>query len=130
MKSIRTALTLLLAILWLPVTSHCLILESVSSLDFLSCCAHEEATAHHEDDCATDFCAVVENAQYKSSLQRVTAPSMDMYGFFELPPLLATTLTPTAIGPHQSNDALARLPVAWQFSARTALPPRAPSVVS
>lgn len=133
MKTIRTALTLLLAILWLPVTSHCAILESVASLSFLSCCAHVDEnpqTEHHEDDCATDACAIVEGAQYKSSLQRVTVPPMDMHVLFELPALFETELSPTASNAHQSDDALARLPVAWQFSARTALPPRAPSFVS
>lgn len=130
MKTIRTALTLLLAILWLPVTSHCAILESVASLDFLACCAHEEATTHHEDDCATDACAIVEGAQYKSSFQRVTVPAMDMHVLFELPPLVETTLSPPALSAHQSDDALAQLPASWQFSARTALPPRAPSFVS
>jgi hypothetical protein len=123
-------MTLLLAILWLPVASHCMILESVSSLDFLSCCAHEESTTHHDDDCSTDACAIVEGAQYKSSLQRVTVPPLDMHVLFEFPPLLETEAPFQILGLHQSDEALSQLPVAWQFSARTALPVRAPSFVS
>lgn len=131
MRTIKTTLTLLLAILWLPVSSHCLLLESASTLEFLSCCAHEDKTTeHHEDECATDSCSIVEGAQYKSSLQRVTVPPLDTHVAFELPPLLVTTLKSAVITAHQSDDALAQLPVAWQFSARTAQPPRAPSLVS
>ena len=131
MRTIKTTLTLLLAIFWLPVSSHCLLLESAAKLEFLSCCAHEDTTtAHHEDECATDSCAVVEGAQYKSSLQRVTVPPLDMHVAFELPHLLVTTLESAAIAAHQADDALMQLPVAWQFSFRTAAPPRAPSLVS
>ncbi len=133
MSKIRAALTILLATLWLPVSSHCLLLEVSSGLESLSCCTHteaQEAAPHHEDDCATDACSVVEGAKYQSSFQRVTVPPLDTHVLFELLPLLEPTLTSTVIGTHQSDDALARLPVAWQFSARTALPPRAPSFVS
>ena len=131
MRNLKTMLTLLLAIVWLPVSSHCLLLESASNLEFLSCCAHEDTTtAHHEDECATDSCAVVEVAQYKSSFQRVTVPPLDTHVAFELPPSLVTSLKSTAIAAHQTGDALAQLLVAWQFSVRTAAPPRAPSLVS
>lgn len=130
MRTTRTTLTLLLAILWLPVSSHCLLSESASKFEFLSCCEHEETTtAHHEDECATDACAIVEGAQYKSSFQRVTVPPLDNQVAFELPPLLVTTLRSASIAAHRSNDALVQLPVTWQFSFRTAAPPRAPSFV-
>ncbi len=132
-RTLKTMLTLLLAILWLPVSSHCLFLEITSGFESLSCCTHadnKDKTAHHEDDCATDSCAVVEGAQYKSSIQRVTVPPLDMHVAFELPPLLVTTLESAAIAAHQTDDALVQLPVAWQFSFRTAAPPRAPSLVS
>jgi hypothetical protein len=133
MSTIRTALTILLAIFWLPVASHCLLLEVTSGLESLSCCTHPDATdsaTHHEDDCATDSCTTVENAKYQAAFQRVTVPPLDTHVLFELLPLLEPTLTSKVISAHQSDDALARLPVAWQFSTRTALPPRAPSLVS
>ena len=131
MRALKTMLTLLLAIVWLPVSSHCLLLESASNLEFLSCCTHEDNTSdHHEKECATDSCSIVEGAQYKSSFQRVTVPPLDTHIAFELPPLLVTTLTPATIAAHKTDDALVRLPVAWQFSFRTAAPPRAPSLVS
>jgi hypothetical protein len=133
MSKIRAALVILLATLWLPVSSHCLVMEVSSGLESLSCCTHtetQEAAPHQEDDCATDACSVVEGAKYKSSLQRVNIPALDMNVLFELPPLLENAPTFNAGSPHQSDDTLAQLPVAWQFSERTALPPRAPSFVS
>jgi hypothetical protein len=133
MSKIRATLAILLATLWLPVSSHCLVMEVSSGLESLSCCTHteaQEAAPHPEDDCATDACSVVEDAKYKHTLQQVTIPALDTHLLFELPPLLETALTFSASSPHRLDDSLARLPVAWQFSARTALPPRAPSFVS
>lgn len=130
---IRTMLTLLLAIFWLPVSSHCLLMEVTSGFESISCCAHsdsENPPASHQDDCATDACAIVEGAQYKSSLQRVTVPVLDNHVLFELPAPQLTRLPLAVISPHSPDDTLASLPVAWQFAARTALPPRAPSFVS
>lgn len=133
MKLIRTILTVFLAILWLPVTSHCLIFDSAPGYEYLSCCTHTEAVTvaeHHEDDCAADSCALVESALYKSALQRITVPPLGTSVVFELPPLLQTALPYAVISMRQTNDILARLPVGWQFSTRTALPGRAPSFIS
>jgi len=133
MSKIRAVLTLLLAILWLPVSAHCRLLEATSGLESLSCCTHpqaQEESPHNEDDCATDACSVVENAKYKSSFQRVTVPPLDTLLVFQLPPTLEIILTSSAISRHQPEDSLALLPAAWQFAARTALPPRAPSFIS
>lgn len=133
MRTIKTILTLLLATLWLPITSHCLLFESANGFAALSCCSHAEMAdnlGHHEDECATDSCSIVEDAQYKSSQQRLTVPPLDTQVAFELPPLLDTTLISASVGTYQSGNALAHLPVSWQFSARTALPVRAPSFVS
>lgn len=134
MRMIRTMLTLLLAVVWLPVSAHCLFFESIGGLEILSCCSHEappeEATNHHNNDCATDACSVVESATYKSSVQRIAVPPLPQQIAFELP--LVADLTPPyrAGAANPSDDVLAWLPTAWQFSARTALPPRAPSIVS
>jgi hypothetical protein len=133
MKTIRTTLTLLLAVLWLPVSAHCLFLEVAPGFKSLSCCTHTETNipaTPHEDDCATDTCAAVEGAKYKSSSQRVTVPPLDLQVLFDLPPLLENDSFFPASPPHQFDDTLAWLPVAWQFSARTALLARAPSFVS
>jgi len=124
----RTTLTVLLALIWLPLTSHCLLFESAANFEFLSCCTHEDTPSHH-DDCATDACATIESAKYKSSLQRIIIAPPDHRVAFELPPPLdikpASAQTAT-----QRHDTIIRLLVTWQFSARTALPPRAPSFVS
>lgn len=133
MRMIRTMLTLLLAIIWLPVSSHCLLTEVISGFESISCCAHSDTKnppASHQDDCATDACATVEGAQYKSSFQRVTVPVLDHHVLFELPAPLLTPLPLATISTHSAGDTLALLPAAWQFSVRTALPGRDPSFVS
>lgn len=133
MRKIRTILTLLLATLWLPVSSHCLMIEVTSGLESLSCCAHtdtETPPAPQKDHCATDACTTVEGAQYKSSVQRITVPALDNHVLFEFPVPLLPPLTLAAISTCSSASRLDSLPVTWQFSARTALPPRAPSFVS
>jgi len=132
-RSLKTVLTLLLAIVWLPVTSHCLLFESTTSFELLACCTHVDPpsdTEHHEDECGTDSCSLIEDAQYKSSQQRITAPQPEAHVVFELPPLpdIMLALAPDSI--YQSDDALTRLPASWQFSLRAALLARAPSFVS
>jgi hypothetical protein len=130
MRNLKTMFTLLLAIVWLPISSHCLLFEPAANLAILACCDNEATTSHHENACDSDGCAVVEDAQYRSLVQRIAVPTLGMTPVFELPPLLVTTLKSAAIATHQTGDVLARLPVAWQFSFRAAAPPRAPSLVS
>ena len=128
-KWLRTMMTLTLAAVWLVATNHCK-LELIPSLGFLVCCAHGDAAPHQDNDCDTDNCAAVEKSFYKSE---DTQPSVTVPDF-----VLADSLT-------LSLDELARvspvcfnlpafappeLPVTWQFSYRTALPPRAPSIAS
>jgi len=132
-RRLRNILTVLLAILWLPVTSHCLLFETADGFDLLSCCTHAETpgnTDHHENECATDSCAIVESGQYKTSLQRLTIPPFVTQVAFELPAPFTATLPPILIPLQHIDGDLASRPGTWQFSARTALPPRAPSCVS
>lgn len=116
--------------LWLPASNHCR-LEPLPGLAFLACCDHqEEATAHHDGDCDTDGCAAVESGFYKTTSGRIQPPTPIL--------LTATLLTvlpdetrvlpvsclshSTAAPPDNSGG--------WQFAFRTALPPRAPSLIS
>jgi hypothetical protein len=132
MKTIRTALSLLLAVLWLPVTSHCLLLESFSELEFLACCEHQDAPAptHHEDECATDACATLENAQYQSCGHRVTVPPLNPQVAFLYPARPVVARPAAALAFRQVDRHLPYLPGPWQFIVRAAPVPRAPSIVS
>jgi hypothetical protein len=112
-----------MAVLWLPVTMHCA-LESISGFSFLTCCAHEDAVPHEDDDCETDACAVVESGFYKiQDHEDLVAASAD-----------AEVAAPFEADVVRRGSGSAGMPpptcdssVGWQFSSRAAPLPRAPS---
>ena len=129
MNWFKTVGLLGLLALWLPATNHCR-LEQLPGLRFLACCDHEDAAAPHHDDCRTDDCAAVESGLYKTVSGRIQSPAPVLLTATllavvpdEIPVPPASQLTrSTAIAPGDSGG--------WQFSFRTALPPRAPSFAS
>ena len=126
------SVAVLLLVLWVPVTMHCVI-ESLPGIEFLSCCLHDDAKpepspAHQDNDCETDACATVESGLYKQedSSQPLSVPllALAVWMWTADPP---TDSTPVLIPASSAPPELARF---WQFSYRTALPPRAPSLVA
>ncbi len=117
-----------LALLWLPMTSHCN-LEHLRGLEFLACCNHEDTAPHQDKDCETDVCASVESGNYKTEERAVTVPTQSLVATIS-----ALLLTAAPAIPSTSVIAIssvpAELPQRWQFAFRTAAPPRAPSFVS
>ena len=114
-------LSLVLAVLWVPVTSHCA-WENVPGLQFFKCAPSDSP----KGDCDDDACAQLEGGAYKVADPQVT-PSL---------PLLTLLFQVLVIEPVVSEASVLatapppEIPVGWQFSFRTALPPRAPSFVS
>lgn len=112
-----------LALVWVPITSHCS-WESVIGGDFFKC-----APVAENGDCSNDgdSCASVESASYKTpdAAPDVSVPSFSVI-LFQLPLISA----PPARQVAPITAAPAEIPVRWQFVSRTALPPRAPSFVS
>ena len=114
-------LSLVLAVLWVPVTSHCA-WENVSGLQFFKCATDTPENS----DCDGDGCAQLEKATYKVSSPQASVPAPILALLFQSLLLkfpadeqrLAAVTTPPEISS------------AWQFSFRAALPPRAPSFVS
>ena len=121
MKRLLQTLGFALAVLWVPVTSHCA-WENVSGLQFFKCATDTPENS----DCDGDGCAQLEKATYKTSDPQVT-PSL---------PLLTLLFQVLVIEPAVSEQSILasapppEIPAGWQFSFRTALPPRAPSFVS
>lgn len=130
-KWLRTMLVLTLAMLWLPVSLHCE-LEGIPSLKFLSCCPEENSAPHHDDDCQTDGCAVVESGLYKTEERLVLLPEPEMVLAVFLSGLRETLLSApeTAARPCPGRIVPSEISRAWQFALRTAPSPRAPSFVS
>jgi hypothetical protein len=127
-KSLRTLLTLLLVAVWPLATSHCS-LEQLPGLAFLACADEAAAAPHQDNDCETDTCASVESGLYKTE-DHPTVPTPPLISS----ELLTTVLLATELSTRETavyfNSAPPELSRLWQFSLRTALPPRAPSLAS
>jgi hypothetical protein len=117
-------LALLLAALWPLATSHCS-LEKLPGFAFLACaedrCCEPEAEAGHQ----SDACAVIESGfcKLESDCSLVPAPPTE-HSLIEMPLEVSESFAAAQVVPESSPPELSRL---WQFSTRTALPPRAPS---
>lgn len=129
MRKLRTALIILLALAWVPLTSHCK-LESLPGWEFLRCASEAPLTPEEGDPCDEDGCCAVEFAKYQSSRQQEIAPVL-LLGILPADPLGALDpLHPVGAGLGIPTSLPPELPVSWQFSLRAALPVRAPSLAS
>jgi hypothetical protein len=77
-----------------------------------------------KDDCADDACSTLEGGSYKVSETQMTVPApvltvLIQFSLFELTPVEQ---------PSPVTAAPLEIPSGWQFSFRTALAPRAPSL--
>jgi hypothetical protein len=121
-----------MATLWVAAGAHCL-LEVLPGLEFLSCCQHPEADSspgHHEKDCDSDGCAAIESGLYKAEKTQAAPPkpSLELVAWLLAAPQAAPAKTVSlTVLCSSSPPELHRI---WQFSQRTARPPRAPSFAS
>ncbi len=126
-RRLFTFVACLLAVLWLPATLHC----GLEAAGFLGH-DHEEVPA--ENDCAhacfNDSCAAVEDGAYKRSagLVKLEAPVLTLW----LAGWVERARAPEWIAPlsPDTTDSPPELARTWQFTARTALLPGAPSVLA
>lgn len=128
MRGYRNILTLLLAALFPLVTIHCK-LENIPAFQFLACETSDTSASHESEGCAEDGCELVEGSFYKIEDYQVSAVAGPLLGAeFILPGLerLPSLSNPKHVSPATAPG----LPVTWQFSTRSAAPPRAPSFVS
>lgn len=121
----------LAALAWLPMTVHCR-LESIPGLSFLACKA--ESSCHNESSpqkpVSGEDCCSIEKSDYKVSQYRITLPPPQLLSVqsVELADLARSLPPEVCIG--VLTAAPPELLSTWKFSFRTALPARAPSVVS
>ena len=128
-RTLRTVIVALLALAWVPLTSHC-ILESIPGLEFLRCACDTQLPSSSGDPCQDDGCCAVESAQYQSPRQQDLIP---IVVFAIIPAEVFGVLQPS-LPPEVSLGIVTSAPpdltTSWQFSLRTALPVRAPSFAS
>lgn len=131
MPKLKTLCAVVFALLWAPVTSHCL-LEDAGLIHHDACCGtHEDEAGHgHGHDGADGNCRV------ESSSYQLPKPH-EMLAAAMLPEFLAGRFAllcgqpASALTPPEPADSPPRLiAVTWQFSSRAASSPRAPSRLS
>jgi hypothetical protein len=128
-KPIRIMLTLALVALWPLAVSHC-DLEQLPGFKFLACVEGDSGAPHQQNDCETDSCAVVETASYKPESGRLVVPTPPGTLSLFLTAILLESACPAVEISVSLKDDSSSLPTSWQFFLRTALPIRAPSLVS
>ena len=116
--------SLVLLVLWVPITTHCC-WEGVIGGDLFKCAP----LAAEKGDCSNDgdSCSSVESGSYKVSdvTPDLPAPVFSVV-LFELPVLVTMPSLEAASQTAAPDEIL----TTWQFVSRSALPPRAPSFVS
>ncbi|HWN97510.1 MAG TPA: hypothetical protein VNT99_20945 [Methylomirabilota bacterium] len=124
MKQLLQILTFLLALAWVPITSHC-DWEGLVGGELFKCAPNTAQTGDCSDE--DDGCVTVESGSYKvpDTVPEVPAPVFAVV-LFELPIFIAEPLGQ----PAPERAAPDEIPASWLFFSRTALPPRAPSLVS
>ena len=113
---------------WLAMTNHC-DWEIVSAWKFLAC--SPESTPHQPSDCGeTDACATVEDGLFKTEENQISPgkPTITVVNqIFPAPDTSTPAQDTRQVSPETIPPELAHR---WQFSFRTALSPRAPTLLS
>lgn len=116
-------LGVVLALVWVPVTSHCA-WEHVPGFEAFKC-AGSSAEPTEKPDCSDDGCSQLEQGLYKLTEPSVSIPAPSLAIVIQLvvfeAPLPVEQPSPVTASPPE-------IPVCWTFLYRTALPPRAPSL--
>lgn len=130
-RCLKTIWIVGLALMWLPITAHCK-LEMISALsEILACCDHEqESQPHQDDDCQRDGCAAVESGKYRTQELDALVVAPD-FTPIDLPEAaLELSALPDEVSLGIFTTAPPPMEHTWDFSLRTALPARAPSLAS
>ncbi len=124
-RRLFTVVAFLLIGCWAPLTAHCN-LDRLPAFEFLKCAQDAQPAG----DCDDTACDSVESGLYKTQEH----PELNLS-----PVLEVVCFALFLVEPDNANDSAFEcaptvsppdLPVTWQFSFRTALPPRAPSITS
>jgi hypothetical protein len=116
-------ISLLLALVWAPATSHCL-LESVGWIHHSECCAEHASASALGHDAADGVCHVAAN---EVDLAKRPDAAPDLLTCSAVALLAAVWEAPVTGVAVWRSDPFETLSPRWQFVLRTALPARAPS---
>jgi hypothetical protein len=130
MRRLFSFIACLLAVLWLPATLHC-------GLETAGLLLHEHGIESADSGCATacekESCSTLEDGAYKKASDpiKVSAPSLALCITQLVLDVAVETAAESApsVSPY-TTDSPPELARTWQFTVRTALPARAPSLIA
>jgi hypothetical protein len=130
LKSWRQLFGLLLALAWMPMVHSCEIAHALG-IELPQQGEQSQSQQSPADNCDhCTFCETMHAGGLAPSVVKVSVP-----GFVALLPLWQPVLTTLAVEQSPKVAAVTRTdqdspPQRWQFAERTALPPRAPSLLA
>jgi hypothetical protein len=129
MRTLKTLVVALMALAWVTATAHCQF-EVLAGLEFLRCASDVQGPTDGGDDCNDRECCSVESAKYQFSRQQEISPVVAL----AIVPVADSAVLEQSLPVEVSLGILTAAPpelqASWQFSLRTALPVRAPSLAS
>jgi hypothetical protein len=125
-RHFRNIFFTLAAFLWLPASAHCE-LETIPGFEFLRC-SIDASILQGSDDCAGKGCCAVEKSQYLAGEFQVTLPAPDLLPMLPASIANVADTLPAEVSIGIFTAAPPQSLHTWQFVARTALAPRAPSL--
>jgi len=128
-QRIKAAVALVLALVWLPAVSCCLI-DASGLLGQRDCCSKEPAHSVPGPGNCNEPCGILAATTYLSLLDPLLVIPPVSVLLFDGTTSLWEVRQPAGIGRDQPATAPPELAGCWQFSFRAALPPRAPSLAS
>ena len=129
MQRIKAAVALVLALVWVPAVSCCLIDES-GLLGKQDCCSKEHSHSVPGPGNCDKPCGALASATYVSQQNQLLLLAPAGVSLFDCAFSLMEVPRPAGIGRELPATAPPELAGHWQFSFRTALSPRAPSFAS
>lgn len=111
---------------WMPAASLCLA-ECTGLVKRGDCCPEESSGSA---DAAAHSCCLLASGNYKSDAHRPLLVAPDALANPQLLSLVSVAFLSSNLALPLPALSPPELPVTWQFSFRTALPPRAPSLAS
>jgi hypothetical protein len=128
-QRIKTVVALVLALVWLPAVSCCLI-DASGWLGKQDCCSKEHSHSVPDPGNCDKPCGALASATYLLQQDELLLLAPVSVVLFDCAFALMEVQRPAGIGRHLPATAPPELAGHWQFSFRTALSPRAPSFAS
>ena len=128
-QRMKRFVAIVLALVWLPAVSCCLI-DASGIFGKQDCCAKERSTPAPSPQNCGQPCGVLAVASYFPPQSQVLVFAPSALTYFDVAEILTALQDSVCINPNFPAAAPPELIRCWQFSFRTALSPRAPSFVS